>query len=146
MKALFIGIVILAAHALYAQPDRFGAEFGATMDLRKLPSFYTRLSYSVPIRLLRLDAGALALFGRDGGFGFDVLVTRPVGSLEPLAGARFLVWDRSMSIGFPLGIRWKFVETAAIELTVGLSVAPTLHLAAEEQNTGIFDTFIGVRF
>ena len=147
MKAILIGILgVIVAHMVYAQqPAQLGAELGATMDLHKHPLLFTRLSYSAPIRSMRIDGGAIALFGRDGGFGFDVLATRPIGAFEPLAGARFLVWERSMSVGFPLGARWKFIE-GAVELTLGLSVAPTLHLAAEERNTGIFDTFIGVRF
>jgi hypothetical protein len=142
-----IALVVCLMLPAKAQPpkDLVNAEVGATMDLHKRPSLLTRLSYSVPIGIMRFEAGGIGLFGRDGGFGFDVLLARPAGAFEPLAGSRFLVWEQSMSVGFPLGIRWKVVEDV-IELTLGITVAPTLHLTAEERNTVIFDTFIGVRF
>jgi hypothetical protein len=139
-------IFLLAAPGVKAQlVDRTGIEVGGTADLHKYPLLFTRLSYSAPIGIMRFEGGGVILFGRDGGFGFDVLVSRPVATLEPLAGARFLVWEQSMSVGFPVGIRWNYPLGSA-ELTVGLTVAPTLHLTAEEQNTVIFDTFIGLRF
>jgi hypothetical protein len=147
MKLLLLfGLLLMTSKAAgQSPPDLFGVEVGATMDLHKLPSFLARISYSVPIGIMRFEAGGVALFGRDGGFGFDVLVARPVSVIEPLAGVRFIVWERSMSAGFPLGIRYIPVNDF-LELTLGISVAPTLHLTAEEKNTVIFDTFIGVRF
>jgi len=144
---VIIFIIAIVAHLANAQPPRdlVGIEVGTNMDLHKRPSLFTRLSYSAPIGIMRIEGGAIALFGRDGGFGFDVFVVRPVGAFEPLAGARFIVWEQSMSAGFPLGIRWRFLPGIP-ELTFGISVAPTLHLTAEERNTVIFDTYIGVRF
>lgn len=95
--------------------------------------------------MIRFDAGGLILFGREGGFGFDLLVTRPIGAFEPLVGTRFLVWEHSVSAGFPVGGRWHYPAGSA-ELTFGVTVAPTLHFIAEETNTILFDTYIGVRF
>src|SRR5689334_13495544 len=105
MKALALLLLVVAAQLAVAQTDRTGLELGATMDLHKRPSLYTRVSYSVPIRKMRFDAGAIGLFGRDGGFGFDVLIGRPIGAVEPFAGTRLMVWEASMSVGFPLGLR-----------------------------------------
>ncbi len=145
MKAIAAILLVRSVTVRAQQPDLVGVELGATMDLRKRPSLLTRVSYSTPIGDIRIEGGGLILFGRDGGFGFDVLLAYPVGRFEPLAGARFIVWEQSMSAGFPLGIRWKALTTS-VELTFGLSVAPTLHLTAEEGDTFLFDTFIGVRF
>jgi hypothetical protein len=146
MKVLIVVLVCIVSE-VNAQPSRdlVAAELGATMDLHKRPLFFSRLSYSVPIGIMRFEGGGVILFGRDGGFGFDVFVVRPVDVFEPLAGVRFIVWEQSMSAGFPLGIRYIPIR-GFLELTLGISVAPTLHLTAEEKNTVIFDTFIGVRF
>ena len=146
MKAIVIIGVLLAALTVRAQqPDLTGIELGATMDLHKRPSLLTRLSYSAPIGDVRIEGAGLILFGRDGGFGFDVLLAYPIARFEPFAGARFIVWEQSMSVGFPVGMRWIALKSN-VELTVGLSVAPTLHLTAQESDTFLFDTFIGVRF
>lgn len=143
----YVIFIALFASSVSAQPqtERTGFEIGGTVDLHKLPSVYTRLAYSAPIGVIRFDAGAVILFGRDGGFGFDALVTRPIGRFEPLGGTRFLVWERSMSVGFPAGARYHYPIGEA-ELTFGITVAPTVHLAAEERHTVLFDTFIGFRF
>lgn len=145
MKVAIFILLVLALQAQAQQSDHVGFEVGGTADLNKLPSLYTRLSYSSAVSTIRFDAGGLILFGRDGSFGFDVLITRPIRAFEPLVGARFLVWERSMSTGFPVGGRWHY-RAGSAELTFGVTVAPTLHLAAEESNTVLFDTFIGVSF
>ena len=146
MKAITLVTLLLLAVAVRAQrPDIVGIELGGTADMHKRPSLLARLSYSTPIGDVRIEGGGVILFGRDGGFGFDVLCAYPTGMFEPFAGARFLVWEQSMSAGFPLGIRLN-APAGSVELTLGISVAPTLHLTAEESDTFLFDTFIGVRF
>src|SRR5687767_12007248 len=134
MKAMLFIVAFVAQLANAQPPALVGIEVGPSMDLHKRPSLFTRLSYSAPIGIMRVEGGGVALFGRDGGFGFDVFVARPVSAFEPLAGARFIVWEQSMSVGFPLGIRWSYLQGIP-ELTFGISVAPTLHLTAEERNT-----------